>query len=323
MKNKYTVLFTAVIFSLLFFTSCREEDEFTDSIFDTTAQGLDKNAFTYRLDSFLYESFSKPYNLQFTYKMQTEGTDLTYNLVPATYTNAKKIAVLTKYLWFDVYDSIAPPYFVAKSTLRIIQLIGSPGYNPYNGTELLGLAEGGMKISLFKVNELNPANVADMNEKFFKTMHHEFAHILHQEKTYPKEFRLISAQHYTPFGWENRHPYVAASLGFVSDYAGSEAREDFVEVIANYIVKTDAEWNNILAAAAAGWEQINSVKPEDGVLSATDSDGVKGDELIKQKLDICRTWLADMWNVNLDSLRAEVQRRQARIDMDSLLLQIE
>jgi substrate import-associated zinc metallohydrolase lipoprotein len=324
MKRKYSFLLTAIVFSMLFFNSCNE-DEFTDSIFDTTVQGLDGNSFTYRLDSFLYENYLKPYNLEFIYKMRTEGTDLNYNLAPATYTNAKKIAVLTKYLWFDVYDTVIGPDFLKEYGPRIIQLIGSPAYNPANGTMILGLAEGGIKVSLFRINELDPNDVDDMNEMYFKTMHHEFAHILHQTKTYPKNFKLISAQHYTPFSWQDRHPYIAASLGFVSDYAGCEAREDFVEVIANYIVKTDKDWANLLDVASKGWEYLKptSEYPKGQTPEIPDSDGVKGDELIKKKLDICRTWLADMWNVNLDSLRAEVQRRQAHIDMDSLLLQID
>jgi hypothetical protein len=44
-----------------------------------------------------------------------------------------------------------------------------------------------------------------------------------------------------------------ASLGFVTTYASSEFREDFAETIANYIVKTDAQWNHILDMASRGW----------------------------------------------------------------------
>jgi substrate import-associated zinc metallohydrolase lipoprotein len=322
MTRKYNVLFAALIFSLSLFLSCGEDD-LGDSIFDTDNRGLDRNSYTYHLDSFLYENYLKPYNLQFIYRMQTAGSDLNYNLVPSTYSNAKKMAVLVKYLWFDVYDSVVDPNFLKKYGPRIIHLIGSPAYNPANGTMILGLAEGGIKVSLFRINDLNPNNVAEMNEMYFKTMHHEFAHILHQTKVYPKDFNLISSQHYTPFNWQDRDLYTAASLGFVSNYAGSEAREDFVEVIANYIVKTDAEWNWILTSAEKGWIEVDDPGNGKRMEETSDTDGVKGREIIEKKLVICRTWLADMWNVDLDSLRADVQRRQAHIDLDSLLLQIE
>jgi hypothetical protein len=39
-----------------------------------------------------------------------------------------------------------------------------------------------------------------MNEYYFKTMHHEFVHILHQTKNYPKDFEQISAGNYSPHG---------------------------------------------------------------------------------------------------------------------------
>lgn len=49
---------------------------------------------------------------------------------------------------------------------------------------ILGQAEGGMKVTLFRVNEIDKNNlsVAQLNEYYFKTMHHEFTHILNQKK---------------------------------------------------------------------------------------------------------------------------------------------
>ena len=84
-------------------------------------------------------------------------------------------------------------------------------------------------------------------------MHHEFAHILHQTKTYPNEFNTISIGHYDSNNWQDRSEGQVASLGFVTTYASSEFREDFAETIANYIVKTDEQWNHILERASRGW----------------------------------------------------------------------
>jgi len=193
--------------------------------------------------------------LTFLYKMPDVSTNMYYNLVPATYENSIDLAVLCKYLWFDVYDKVAGEDFLKSYGPRIILLIGSPAYNPTSGTEIVGLAEGGIKVSLFKVNELNRfINNADMmNEYYFKTMHHEFAHILHQTKTYPNEFNTISIGHYDSNNWQDRSAGQVASLGFVTTYASSEFREDFAETIANYIVKTDEQWNYILELASRGW----------------------------------------------------------------------
>ena len=57
---------------------------------------------------------------------------------------------------------------------------------------MLGTAEGGKKITLYEVNSLDFENVdiEVLNEYYFKTMHHEFAHILHQKRNY--DHRLIA-----------------------------------------------------------------------------------------------------------------------------------
>ena len=303
------------------FTSCTNTDELGPSIFDSTEEELDPTSYTYKFDLFLQKEFLKPYNLQFAYKMQDISADKEYNLVPASLENSKKLAVLVKYLWFDVYKKVADSTFLRKYGPRMIHLIGSPGYNPANGTELLGLAEGGIKISLLKVNQIDISNVETLNEYYFKTMHHEFAHILHQTKSYPVDFNLISYKNYSPYSWQDRPDEIAWSLGFVSSYGSSQTREDFVEVIANYIVKTDAQWNNMLDKASKEWvydEVQNTISPV-----TTEIDGVNGKEVILKKLDICRQWLFGSWGISLDALRYEVQTRQANINMNALLVEIE
>jgi substrate import-associated zinc metallohydrolase lipoprotein len=180
------------------------------------------------------------------------STNMNYNLVPATYENSIDLAVLCKYLWFDVYDKIAGEEFLKTYGPRIILLVGSPAYNPTSGTEIVGLAEGGIKISLFKVNAMDINNFQVMNELYFHTMHHEFSHILHQTKTYPTEFNTISVGRYDANNWQYRGDEVH-SLGYVTNYASMEYREDFAETIACYIVYTDTQWNRLMELAARGY----------------------------------------------------------------------
>lgn len=308
------------------FAACGEDDLDPNSIFDTTEGELDPTSASYQLDKWCEDNYLKPYNLQFRYKMQDVGTDMDYNLVPATYANSVDLAVLTKYLWFDVYDEIVSPDFLKLYGPRIIHLIGSPAYNPANGTMILGLAEGGLKVSLFRVNSMNVNSFDQLNEFYFKTMHHEFAHILHQTKTYPKEFDQISTAFYDPMGWQDRNMNVCYSLGFTSDYASSEAREDFAETIANYITKTDEQWNAMLANAEYGWQQQydSTGRPEEDASGkpvctrTADFDGVDGRAVILQKVDIARQWFKDSWGMDLDALRAEVQYRQLNYDLEAL-----
>jgi substrate import-associated zinc metallohydrolase lipoprotein len=317
--NKF-ILGISVFISLAFsFTACTNE-KLGESMFDLNAGQLDSTSYTYNFDKYLEKVYLKPYNLQFVYKLKDVATDVDYNLVPASFENAKKLAVLTKYLWFDVYAKVVDTTFIKQYGPRMIHIIGSPAYNPSTGTMLLGLAEGGIKISLYRVNNIDVNDVNVLNEYYFKTMHHEFAHILHQTKSYPVEFNLISYKNYDPYSWQQRTDEEAASLGFASPYGSSQTREDFVEIIANYIVKTDTQWNHLLDIASKGWT-VNAVTG--AVRDTTDTDGVDGKATILKKLSICREWLKSDWYVNLDTLRAEVQLRQKNINIVSLLSEID
>lgn len=255
MMKKY-ILKSVCALALLGTAASCSEDDLGDSIFDTTEEKLDPESYTYQFDRWIKENFTDVYNLTFLYKMQDVGTDMDYNLVPAEYDKAIDLAVLTKHLWFDVYKELAGVDFLKQYGPRILHLIGSTAVNPVNGTEILGLAEGGLKVSLFRVNLFDPTDVDQLNEKYFKTMHHEFAHILHQTKTYPKEFDLISVSHYEPTSWQDRNGAEVASFGCITCYASSQAREDFAETIANYITRTDDQWNLTLWLAEKGWKVI-------------------------------------------------------------------
>ena len=234
------------------FTSC-SDDDFTETIFPDQSEELDPNSATYKFDKWLKQNYLDVYNLDFRYKMQDVGTDMNYNLVPATYQNAQDLALLAKHLWFDVYNDVVGPNFLKQYGPRIIHLIGSPAYDPSTGTITVGLAEGGIKVSLFRVNALDLNSPDQLNEYYFKTMHHEFAHILHQTKTYPAKFNTISVGKYDGSNWQDRQEGVVLSCGFVTPYASSAYREDFAEIIANYIVKTDAQWERYYDLASRGW----------------------------------------------------------------------
>ena len=310
--------------------SC-SDDELGETIFPDVDDTLDPNSYTFQLDSFLKANYLEPYNLDFKYRMEDVGTDMNYNLVPARYDASVDLAVLTKYLWFEVYDTEVGTEFLRAYGPRIIHLIGSPAFNAVSGTMILGLAEGGIKVSLYRVNSIEPDNADQLNEFYLHTMHHEFAHILHQTKTYPKEFDEISVDHYDPMGWQDRNMEWCYSLGFTSDYASGEAREDFAETIANYITKTDEQWNYMLEAAAYGWQQQydeNGLPVEDELTGkpvcdqVADFDGVDGPSVILQKVQIARDWFRDAWGMDLDALRAEVQQRQLNYDIDELRAQV-
>ena len=254
LKYKFLAIAATALLTLGVTSSC-SDDDFTSSIFDTTEYPLDRSSVTFPLDTFCIENFRIPYNLRYVYKMEDIGSDMQKNLIPASYEKSKQLAVLAKYLWYDSYVTCAGEEFLKLYSPRIIHVIGSKSYNPVSGTETLGEAEGGLKITLYGANELDVNDIDLLNENFFKTMHHEFGHILAQNYTYPTSFSLISQGLYNTMDWQDTPDSLALAEGFVSPYAMSQIREDWVEVLANYVVKDTITWEGMLNTASFDWEE--------------------------------------------------------------------
>ncbi|MDE6696354.1 MAG: hypothetical protein K2K25_05695 [Muribaculaceae bacterium] len=246
--SKY--IMAAMIAPLL--ASC-SEDKLGPTIFPEVSDEPDPSSYTYKFDKWLNQNFRDVYNVDFKYLMEDVEADMEYNLVPATYDNARDLALLTKYLWYDSYKELTGEDFIKSYGPRILHLVGSPAYNPQTGTETLGLAEGGLKVTLFKVNEMDLDDINMLNEYYFRTMHHEFGHILHQTKSYPTDFNLLSTGRYDDSSWQSKQPGYVASRGFITPYASSQAREDFAETIANYLTRTPEQMDLILWMAKQGW----------------------------------------------------------------------
>lgn len=288
-KYIYTLLFAASIV----LGACSEDKLDSHSIFNT--ESPERDAF----DTWLLLNYVVPYNIQFNYKYIDKESDNTYNLIPAEYDKCVAMAKLTKYLWIDSYNELLGEAFIKTYCPRMIQLIGSKAYNS-QGSVVLGTAEGGLKITLYNVNELN-ANSPDidfLNTWFFKTMHHEFAHILHQTKNYSTDFNLISTDYQGPSWLNLESDEVANTMGFITRYASFSPDEDFVEIISNYITHDAGYWQNVL-----------------------NNGGALGRIKLEKKFDIVRKYLKDSWSIDIDKLRDIVQRRSgslSEVDLENL-----
>ena len=247
------------------FSSCRGGDDFTESIFDTSVPAVDETKATYLFDKWLYENFVVPYNVDVQYRFDLSASDLNYQLTPADYNRSQLLAHFIKYLFYDVYTKYGGVDFMKMYGPRIFHFIGSPGYSPTTGAEKLGTASGGVKITLYNVNEMKPysegvaysgKDMDVLNERFFETMHHEFSHILHQTKSYPVTFGQVTSNSYDPINWGERDSVWTHQHGYVGNYASSENHEDFVEILAGIITNSDHRWMNcIINATAMGVRQ--------------------------------------------------------------------
>lgn len=289
-KIYYLVL---IIAALVSFTSCNNDADLDPkSIFPDDVDSSTQNDF----DRWILDYYTHPYNIQFEYRYSDKEAHVEYNVVPAEYDKSIGVAKLVKHLWVDAYNELMGRDFLRQYSPRMIQLIGSAEYKE-DGSEVLGTAEGGMKIFLNKVNILNleEPNMQVIKFYYIKTMYHEFGHILQQTKNYSTDFNTISTDYQGP-SWVNVGDYEAhgeteaLDMGFISAYASSEPGEDFVEILSFYIVYGKAYWERMLSLASES-----------------------GANKMLQKFALVKDYLTEKWEIDIDQLEQIVQRRMAEV----------
>ncbi len=269
--------------------SCSEDTLDPDSII--TVDQYTKNDF----DKWLEANYVSPYNIEFKYRYENIESDLNYYTIPADYECSVMLAHLVKYLCIDTYDEVAGVDFTRQYFPKEFFLIGEWQYKN-NGTYILGTAESGKKILLAGVNYLKSylSSASGLNSRYFKTIHHEFTHILNQTRDYPAGFREVTGTTYVSDSWSSS-PYNTGYLprGYISAYAQHSSSEDFAEMLSLYIINTPEWWESQLEEASA--------------------DGASGAELLKTKLDYVRSYMSDTFKIDIDLLRSTVLRRQTEV----------
>ena len=296
--------------------SCAQEDPLSEKsvIVDSP---LTMNDF----DRWLEANFLKPYNIEFKYRYALNESDMGYYTVPAQYEAAIIYAHLVKYLCIDTYDEIAGVDFTRGYFPKMFFLIGTWEYRN-NGSFVLGTAEAGKKIMLAGVNDLplylqyyEGDELGDnLNYYYIKTIHHEFTHILNQNKEFSDAFKQVTSSTYVSDACFDTDEYWRGR-GYITAYAQSEPREDFAELLSEYVTHT-AEW----------WEeQISAADSETANVRETDPSAPNGATLIESKIDIVRNYMNDSWDIDIDELRDIIGRRMndvvaGRVDLNTVEL---
>lgn len=282
-------LYTLLYIVALSFASC-SEDKLSDKSVIVDSK-VEENAF----DKWLTANFINTYNINFEYRFADNEADMAYYTVPAKLDAAIKMAHLLKHVCLETYDEVAGINFTRANFPKHIFLIGEWEYKN-NGTYILGTAEGGKKVYLAGVNDLDKhlKSTSELNHYYLKTIHHEFTHILNQNKPYLADFRKVSDAGYVNDEW-NVAPNDTGYLhrGFVSAYSQDDDREDFAELLSIYVTTAPDQWEEWMQDAATG--KVGSMT---------------GRQIIEQKLDMVRTYMKDSWNVSLEDLRTAILRRQ-------------
>lgn len=262
---------------LLLTGACQKNEDLSGPI-----HGLEDNWVKTPLDEWLYETFTKPYNISVDYRWN--GAEVGYSnvLVPTREDRVIPLMTVVKEGWIDVYKEVAGADFVKRLSPRQYVLIGSPQYNA-SGTITVGSASAGSKVAIYRTNWFDTSDRAIV-KRVLKTVHHEFAHILHQNIMYPEEYELLTPALYTS-SWNSVSEVDARNSGFITPYAMASPSEDFAEMVG--IMMTEGP---------EGYAEI--------IAGISNPDAV---EIIRQKEDIVVTYFEQVWGVDY----YEVQRLTA------------
>jgi substrate import-associated zinc metallohydrolase lipoprotein len=186
-----------------------------------------------------------------------------------------------KKIWIEPYVLRAGEVFVKQHAPKQFVLVGSAEYNN-DGTIVLGEAESGRKVTLFVINNFEKTNVPAVKQ-MLHTIHHEFAHILHQTILYPREYKQITPSGYTA-SWYNTSDAAALSLGYITPYARASFDEDFVEMISTMLVEG-----------------------HDGYEAIVNSTSTAGKELLRKKEALVVAYFKESWNIDFYTLQAATE----------------
>ncbi len=298
MKKINYILSLAVLSAMMI--ACSDDQVDVEKTLLTLEQEPVKTEF----DKYLDRHYKIPYNIDFDYRFEdADKTDREkdFQLIPVKPVKALEVAKIIEYICLDSYKKIAPKGFLKKYFPKKLRIIGSGPYDA-RGNEILALATEGLEITLYHINKFGLKEVIkDVNGKkmtvlegdkgetaklYSRVIIHEFSHIMHHKVDYPRRFRTISGKDYLGGGWSESSEEEAYKKGFLSPYARKEYNEDFVEVLSFYVISSDEEWSKIIEKA-----------------------GKEGASKINNKLEIVKNYMLDVWNVDLDQLKSEIQNR--------------
>lgn len=323
------------MFSLI---SCDKEDALLDESVVVVEKSHQND-----LDKWIYDNLTVPYNVEVKYKWDDTEIDNKFHVTPPTIEKAQEFLEAYLNIWIKSYEAEAiaggNPDFLNQYMPKLLVLVGSPQYND-DGSRILGLAEGGRKVTIFDLDKFavagydwdSPEVKLEKKKKAvseaFHTLHHEFAHIMHQTKFYPLDFKEICKGDYTG-NWVDVNESTARLKGFITPYSMSEENEDFVEIVAaltTYVFNSNetllyrdiqlrdendvltlekgdlylSDWEKVLHEWAWSWNSDYTGKQ-------TTPEAVEAYHNFNAKVDIVTTYYKEKWNIDLYSLQKRLE----------------
>ncbi len=290
------IIFLFFSMSILF-ASCDKEEDLGKSLIDTSTPELND------VDEWIRENYTYPYNVEVKYKWDNSELDNTKILTPTEIERVVPFLNKMKEIWIDPYANHGGEDFMKEFIPKQIVLVGSHNYED-NGGIVLGQAEGGRKITIFDLNyiDFDLSGMSDWEKRkamepilrVFKTMHHEFGHILHQTIAYPVEYKKLTTG-YTS-NWMNFNDYEARKMGFITAYSMLNPDEDFVEMLSEFLTRSNGDWNEI----------IDKIKVYDDSWNTDEAASEKARDQIRQKEKMIADYMLQIWKIDIYDLQAEI-----------------
>ncbi|MDR2414185.1 MAG: putative zinc-binding metallopeptidase [Odoribacteraceae bacterium] len=265
------------------FMACSDDDDFQESILDITSEPQTA------LDEWIWDRFTKEYNIRVIYKWKTFEVTPELNLVPVEEARVIPFMDIIWKVWMQPYIQLGGEVFFKETAPKQIALVGSIGFMEA-GVYLLGEAERGRRITILGLNT-RPIDKTRV-EQFTHDFHHEYIHILNQLKSFPPAFEAISAGDYTS-SWSQYSHVQAMGMGFISNYAMADANEDFAEMASYFVFLSASSWENRF--------------------QATGQPGSEAYNKLKEKETIMLQYMKGMYNIDMYALRNLVQTAMAKV----------
>ena len=304
MKN--TIKLIGFIFSMALFYQCGSDDTNTTYVAPENPDISSVN------DQYLYanngESLFEQYGTATRWRWNDNFIDPAERATPIDADLVIPATKIVEYLWAGPYAASGADAQTFIKSLFPSELVymGSFIFND-DGTMKLGFAEGGARVTLLNMNNLdfedrnwlaNPAQGGVL-----ATVHHEFSHIVHQTHGIPVGFNTIS-ESYLGNGWSNGVTRDdAIKLGMVRNYGTLNEFEDFCEIISHLLSLDQATF------------EANFINQEDCSVYTDAEDIVncqelnEGRQLIAQKVDLVVAFYKNNFNVDLLEVRDILQER--------------
>ncbi len=238
MKYKNNIAKLLLFTSAVLITACSQEEKPTGSQLDITKPQQST------LDVWIENNYLKPYNINVQYKWNQNTVDPKTYVFPPTQEKVLPALNIVKKIWINSYSEIGGADFVKKLAPREIVLIGGVNRQD-NGTILLGLAEGGQRITFFETDYVNQKDRANVT-RFIHTIQHEYIHILNQHVPFDeKAYQKITPSDYTAT-WYLESTENSRKLGFITPYSRFSYIEDFAEMASTILTSSKVEYETIL-----------------------------------------------------------------------------